>query len=120
MTAIRSRAIAIFENNYHFSVLKRCVRIDPESGHLLDKALILTIMNSLKFYFEFPTVDDFYQQLDRDTQVEFRLDLLFRNKSHPYKIRISNYILVLLTFCIDYFIEREEADSVLLTVQNIR
>jgi hypothetical protein len=48
------------------------------------------------------------------------MDLLYRNKNHPYKIRLANYITVLFTFCIDFFIERSEADLVLLTVQNLK
>jgi hypothetical protein len=66
MSALRSRAIAIFENNYHYTVLKKCIRTDPETGDLIDKNLILSIMNSLKIYFRFSNVEDFHQMMDRE------------------------------------------------------
>ena len=104
---MQTKATAILENGYHNNSFKKCVRIDPETNELVDKELILTLFNSFLFYYRFSSLDEFFEKINDEQHLDFNLDLISRNKSHPYKIRVAGQIVSLFSFCIDYFLETE-------------
>ena len=81
--------MAILKNSYHYRTLKNCVRINPETNELVDKELIMALFNSFLFYYRFQSLDEFLEKINDDTHLDFSLDLISRNKTYPYKIRVA-------------------------------